>query len=92
MIKRIYIPIILSDLDDFVEDLNMDRPSDKQLTLSDDFLDVIFSKVQSSILDDIQFTENPVLEAVDTLIQNTIKELAKEISMYLKPLNQKTIK
>lgn len=76
MIKRIYIPIILSDLDDFVEDLNILRPSDKQLTLSDDFLDEVFSKVQSSILDDIQFTENPVLEAVDTLIQNTIKELA----------------
>lgn len=90
MIKRIYIPIILSDLDDFVEDLNMDRPSDKQLTLSDDFLDVIFSKVQSSILDDIQFTENPVLEAVDTLIQNTIKELAstdKYISKATKPKN-----
>lgn len=76
MIKRIYIPIILSDLDDFVEDLNILRPSDKQLTLSDDFLDEVFNKVQSSILDDIQFTENPVLEAVDTLIQNTIKELA----------------
>lgn len=90
MIKRIYIPIILSDLDDFVEDLNMDRPSDKQLTLSDDFLDVIFSKVQSSILDDIQFTENPVLEAVDTLIQNTIKELAstdKYVSKATKPKN-----
>lgn len=79
MIKRIYIPIILSDLDDFV-----------QLTLSDDFLDEVFSKVQSSILDDIQFTENPVLEAVDTLIQNTIKELAKEdkyISKATKPKN-----
>lgn len=90
MIKRIYIPIILSDLDDFVEDLNMDRPSDKQLTLSDDFLDVIFSKVQSSILDDIQFTENPVLEAVDTLIQNTIKELAstdKYVSKATTPKN-----
>jgi hypothetical protein len=90
MIKRIYIPIILSDLDDFVEDLNMDRPSDKQLTLSDDFLDEVFSKVQSSILDDIQFTENPVLEAVDTLIQNTIKELEKEdkyISKATKPKN-----
>ena len=90
MIRRIFIPIILSDLDDFVEDLNMDRPSDKQLTLSDDFLDVIFSKVQSSILDDIQFTENPVLEAVDTLIQNTIKELAstdKYVSKATKPKN-----
>ena len=90
MIKRIYIPIILSDLDDFVEDLNMDRPSDKQLTLSDDFLDVIFSRVQSSILDDIHFTENPVLEAVDTLIQNTIKELAstdKYVSKATKPKN-----
>ncbi len=90
MIRRIFIPIILSDLDDFVEDLNMDRPSDKQLTLSDDFLDVIFSKVQSSILDDIQFTENPVLEAVDTLIQNTIKELAstdKYVSKATTPKN-----
>ena len=90
MIKRIYIPIILSDLDDFVEDLNMDRPSDKQLTLSDDFLDVIFSKVQSSILDDIQFTENPVLEAVNTLIQNVIKELAstdKYVSKATTPKN-----
>lgn len=90
MIRRIFIPIILSDLDDFVEDLNMDRPNDKQLALSDDFLDVIFSKVQSSILDDIQFTENPVLEAVDTLIQNTIKELAstdKYVSKATKPKN-----
>ena len=90
MIKRIYIPIILSDLDDFVEDLNMDRPSDKQLTLSDDFLDVIFSKVQSSILDDIHFTENPVLEAVNTLIQNVIKELAstdKYVSKATTPKN-----
>ena len=90
MIRRIFIPIILSDLDDFVEDLNMDRPSDKQLTLSDDFLDVIFSKVQSSILDDIQFTENPVLEAVDTLIQNVIKELAstdKYVSKATTPKN-----
>lgn len=90
MIKRIYIPIILSDLDDFVEDLNMDRPSDKQLTLSDDFLDEVFSKVQSSILDDIHFTENPVLEAVNTLIQNVIKELAstdKYVSKATKPKN-----
>lgn len=90
MIRRIFIPIILSDLDDFVEDLNMDRPNDKQLALSDDFLDVIFSRVQSSILDDIQFTENPVLEAVDTLIQNTIKELAstdKYVSKATKPKN-----
>lgn len=90
MIKRIYIPIILSDLDDFVEDLNMDRPNDKQLALSDDFLDVIFSRVQSSILDDIHFTENPVLEAVNTLIQNVIKELAstdKYVSKATKPKN-----
>ena len=90
MIRRIFIPIILSDLDDFVEDLNMDRPNDKQLALSDDFLDVIFSRVQSSILDDIQFTENPVLEAVDTLIQNTIKELAstdRYVSKAAKPKN-----
>ncbi len=90
MIKRIYIPIILSDLDDFVEDLNMDRPNDKQLTLSDDFLDEVFSKVQSSILDDIHFTENPVLEAVNTLIQNVIKELAstdKYVSKATTPKN-----
>ena len=90
MIRRIFIPIILSDLDDFVEDLNMDRPNDKQLALSDDFLDVIFSRVQSSILDDIHFTENPVLEAVNTLIQNVIKELAstdKYVSKATKPKN-----
>ena len=48
MIQRIYIPIILSDLDDFVEDINELRPSDEQITLSDDFLDEIFSKVQNS--------------------------------------------
>lgn len=76
MIQRIYIPIILSDLDDFVEDINELRPSDEQITLSDDFLDEIFSKVQNSILDDVQFTDNPVLEAVNTLIHNTIQELA----------------
>lgn len=90
MIRRIFIPIILSDLDDFVEDLNMDRPNDKQLALSDDFLDVIFSRVQSSILDDIHFTENPVLEAVNTLIQNVIKELAstdKYVSKATTPKN-----
>ena len=90
MIRRIFIPIILSDLDDFVEDLNMDHPSDKQLTLSDDFLDEVFSKVQSSILDDIHFTENPVLEAVNTLIQNVIKELAstdKYVSKATTPKN-----
>lgn len=90
MIKRIYIPIILSDLDDFVEDLNIDRPSDKQLTLSDDFLDEIFSRVQSSILDDIHFTKNPILEAANTLIQETIKELAstgKYVSKATTPKN-----
>ena len=76
MIQRIYIPIILSDLDDFVEDINELRPSDEQITLSDDFLDEIFSEVQNSILDDVQFTDNPVLEAVNTLIHNTIQELA----------------
>lgn len=90
MIKRIYIPIILSDLDDFVADLNALSNSNRKLTLSDEFLDEIFSRVQSSILDDIHFTENPVLEAVNTLIQNVIKELAKEdkyISKATKPKN-----
>ena len=76
MIKRIYIPIILSDLDDFVADLNALSNSNRKLTLSDEFLDEIFSRVQSSILDDIHFTEKPVLEAVNTLIQNVIKEIA----------------
>lgn len=90
MIKRIYIPIILSDLDDFVADLNAASNSDGKLTLSDDFLDEIFSKVQSSILDDIHFTKNPVLEAANTLIQETIKELAstdKYVSKATTPKN-----
>mgnify|MGYP007040098196 FL=1 len=90
MIRRIYIPIILSDLDDFVADLNAVSNSDRKLTLSDDFLDEIFSKVQSSILDDIHFTENPVLEAVNTLIQEAIKELAstgKYVSKATTPKN-----
>ncbi len=90
MIKRIYIPIILSDLDDFVADLNALSNSNRQLTLSDEFLDEIFSRVQSSILDDIHFTENPVLEAVNTLIQNVIKELAstdKYVSKATTPKN-----
>ena len=90
MIKRIYIPIILSDLDDFVADLNALSNSNRKLTLSDEFLDEIFSRVQSSILDDIHFTENPVLEAVNTLIQNVIKELASTDAYVSKATTPKT--
>ncbi len=74
--RRFYIPISLISLSEHIADLNLNRPSNKQLALSALFVDELFSKVQNSILNDTAFTINPVTEAVNILLHNVIEELA----------------